>query len=70
MFLYTTNTMAKKKQTEEQELEELRHKHHMIEIKAEKEAKLEVENIKHENELTRQRIKSAEIRKNQALRYR
>lgn len=46
------------------ELENLRHKNKMIEIESEKKPKMDVENLKFQNDLTLQRIKTAEIRKN------
>jgi hypothetical protein len=47
-----------------EELEEIRHKNKLEEIEAELKAKLEVERRHHDNELERQRIRGAEIRKN------
>lgn len=49
----------------DKEYEELRHKNRMEEILVEKTSKIEVEKLRHQLELERQRIKSAEIRKTQ-----
>ena len=50
------------------ELENLKHEHKLIEIEAEKQAKLKATNQMHDNEMERQRIKGAEIRKSQQRR--
>lgn len=47
----------------EQELIELAHKYRMEEIEAERVAKLEVEKVKHEDELACIRLKNANIRR-------
>ncbi len=49
---------------DKKELLKLEHKFKMKEIETKRKAELEIETLKHENEMTRQRIKSAEIRKN------
>ena len=48
---------------------ELKHKYRMEEIEFERKAKVECETLKHENEMTRQRIKAAEIRKTQMRKH-
>ena len=48
---------------EETELEKLKHKNKMLEIEAEKKARIEVENLKFDRSMELQRIKSAEIRR-------
>lgn len=55
--------MDKKEFNLQREIEELRHSFKMQEIEAETEGKLKVEKTHHDNEMERQRIKSAEIRK-------
>jgi len=45
------------------ELEKTKHKNKLEEIEAERRARIDVEEKHHENEMTRQRIKAAEIRK-------
>jgi hypothetical protein len=56
--------MNKKEFEQLKELEEIRHKNKMEEIKAETEGKIEVEMLCYEHTKEHQRIKSAEIRKN------
>lgn len=56
--------MIKKEFEMLKEVEELRHNNKMIEIQAEEKSRLKVERFKHDLELERQRIKSAEIRRN------
>ena len=59
----TKDKMDKKEFTLRKELIELRHKYRMEEIESEIKGKKLVEMIKHEKELERTRIKTAEINK-------
>jgi hypothetical protein len=55
--------------SKESELIDIEHQYRMEEIKTKLEAEREIENLKFDHQLQLQRIKSAEIRKNQQFKY-
>lgn len=55
--------------SKESELIDIEHQYRMEEIKTKLEAEREIENLKFDHQLQLQRIKTAEIRKNQQFRY-
>lgn len=61
--------MNKDKLKAEKEIENLRHKHKMLEIDSERKAKLEVENSKFNNIMSAHRLKRADVKRSITGRY-